>query len=432
MYHINRMVILFKRRYSRHFAKSERHLHPVTLLCRVSINNIPASEFSTKQKLLPQHWDQASQCVLPECPDADRINRELNRLRTRLDVIHNRYEFEEQEVSAEEIVGELLRKRTGQTTPRSRPSARKKGLLFTDLLTAHLAKIREDVVDDSPDRQHGIVLETWRVYNRYTNNIRRYLSEESRLMATDLDADWMDGLLRWMQREQYDSYYTAKHLFFIKTALDWGIRTKLILYNPVATYDVQRGDRDDDELVFLYADEVVRFETTDFAQFPAVADIAPALDRIRDAFLMMMEIGQHYADYKAFVQSPATHLRVVRGVAFFRKRRQKTKQWALVPVSQRMSRLEAKYGGYNNLPTPCNKTFNLYLKVIAAICEIPKNLTTKAARKTFADTAINEEDLDLDTVARMMGLKNTEFIKKYARIDERRILKKKGLLPDAE
>lgn len=62
------------------------------------------------------------------------------------------------------------------------------------------------------------------------------------------------------------------------------------------------------------------------------------------------------------------------------------------------------------------------------MCQIPKNLTTKAARKTFADLAINEEELDLDTVARMMGLSSTQYIRRYARIDERRILKKKGLL----
>ena len=85
-----------------------------------------------------------------------------------------------------------------------------------------------------------------------------------------------------------------------------------------------------------------------------------------------------------------------------------------------------------NLPTSNLAEFNQHLKIIAALAGINKNLSSKAARKTFADQHINENETDLDTVAKMMGLSSTAYIERYGRIDERRIIKKMGLVGRAK
>lgn len=326
--YLNRMNILFKRRFSTHFSKADRHLHPCTLLCRVTVNGIAASEFSTGQRLLPHHWDQATQQALPDCPDAGRINEALATLRRRLTVLWNRYEYEEIPVTADQLTQEYLnRKQLARAGANHQPVPKqprpvkppKAGYSFAQLLADHLSELRRQVDAGL------IVLETWKVYRRYTNNILRYVAATASqqrpiLYAPEIDLPWMDGLVRFMQVAGYDGYYTAKHQYFVKTAFDWAVGQKHIVYNPVSTYDVDRADTDA-ELVFLYEHELERLAGTDFRAFVSVAHLAPALDRVRDAFVAMCEIGQHYHDYKLFVRTPDQFLREVKGHQFFRKRR---------------------------------------------------------------------------------------------------------------
>jgi len=137
-----------------------------------------------------------------------------------------------------------------------------------------------------------------------------------------------------------------------------------------------------------------------------------------------------------FVENPSKYVYVVFGVRFYKKRRKKTKQWALVPISERLKRLEKKYGSLSKLPRPSLNDVNSHLKLIAAAVGIEKALSSKSARKTFADFHINEfknqneQRLMRDDVAAMMGLSSTRYLNRYGRIDERRLIKAMGLRPD--
>ena len=54
------------------------------------------------------------------------------------------------------------------------------------------------------------------------------------------------------------------------------------------------------------------------------------------------------------------------------------------------------------LPVPSNQKMNAYLKEIADLCNIPKNLTTHTARHTFATLAI-EYGMPIDVLAKILG-----------------------------
>ena len=54
------------------------------------------------------------------------------------------------------------------------------------------------------------------------------------------------------------------------------------------------------------------------------------------------------------------------------------------------------------LPVVCNQKANSYLKEIADFCGIKKNLTTHAARHTFA-TLLLEEDVDIKYIQNLLG-----------------------------
>ena len=69
---------------------------------------------------------------------------------------------------------------------------------------------------------------------------------------------------------------------------------------------------------------------------------------------------------------------------------------------------------------PSNSKMNAYLKELAGICNIPKNLTTHCARHTFATLAI-EYGMPIDIIAKILGHTNTNMTRHYARISEANI-----------
>jgi len=54
-------------------------------------------------------------------------------------------------------------------------------------------------------------------------------------------------------------------------------------------------------------------------------------------------------------------------------------------------------------PINSNQKFNAYLKEIAAICQINKNLTTHTDRDTFATTVNLSNGFPIETVSALLG-----------------------------
>lgn len=63
---------------------------------------------------------------------------------------------------------------------------------------------------------------------------------------------------------------------------------------------------------------------------------------------------------------------------------------------------------------------NAYLKEIADICLINKNLTVQDCRHTFATLAI-EYGMPIDIIAKILGHSNTNMTRHYAKISEANI-----------
>ena len=61
------------------------------------------------------------------------------------------------------------------------------------------------------------------------------------------------------------------------------------------------------------------------------------------------------------------------------------------------------------LPVPCNQKMNSYLKEIADLCCIKKNLTTHTARHSFASVIALANNVSLPNVAKMLGHSSTRM-----------------------
>lgn len=106
-------------------------------------------------------------------------------------------------------------------------------------------------------------------------------------------------------------------------------------------------------------------------------------------------------------------------------KRQKTNTDVNVPLLDIPKMILKKYKGKlpngKVLPVISNQKLNAYLKEIADVCGIKKNLTFHLARHTFATTTTLAKGVPIETVSKMLGHTNIETTQIYARITNNKI-----------
>ena len=73
------------------------------------------------------------------------------------------------------------------------------------------------------------------------------------------------------------------------------------------------------------------------------------------------------------------------------------------------------------LPILSNQKMNAYLKEIATVCGINKELTFHIARHTFATTVTLSNGVPIETVSKMLGHTNLKTTQHYAKILDKKI-----------
>lgn len=73
------------------------------------------------------------------------------------------------------------------------------------------------------------------------------------------------------------------------------------------------------------------------------------------------------------------------------------------------------------LPVLSNQKANSYLKEIADLCGIKKNITFHLARHTFATTTTLSKGVPIETVSKLLGHTNIKTTQIYARITNEKI-----------
>lgn len=144
------------------------------------------------------------------------------------------------------------------------------------------------------------------------------------------------------------------------------------------------------------------------------------LQTVRDIFIFCCFTGLAFTDVKNlkkehFVQAD-------NGEWWIRKAREKTDNMCDIPLLDIPRLILEKYQSNpicNEkgllLPVPSNQRMNSYLKEIADVCGIQKNLSTHIARHTFASLAIANK-VSLESIAKMLGHTDIRTTRIYAKI----------------
>ena len=167
------------------------------------------------------------------------------------------------------------------------------------------------------------------------------------------------------------------------------------------------------------------------------------LELVRDMFAFSCFTGLAYID--VFNLSKANIVIGIDGEKWISTHRQKTESASKIPILPVTQMIIDKYENHPQcckedklLPILSNQKMNAYLKELADICNIDKELTFHIARHTFATTVTLTNGVPIESVSKMLGHKNLRTTQHYAKVLDRKvsedmkILKQKFILNNAK
>ncbi|MXV50440.1 tyrosine-type recombinase/integrase [Pedobacter sp. HMF7647] len=183
-----------------------------------------------------------------------------------------------------------------------------------------------------------------------------------------------------------------------------------ISINPLSNYKIKTKTV---EREFLTKEEIALMATKRFN--------IPRLGQVRDIFLFSCYTGLAYADVKKLKRSEL--VKGIDGEMWIHTYRQKTSTPSKIPLLPFALELIKNYQDYPQcqvsnslLPVLSNQKMNAYLKEIADLCNIKKDLTFHIARHTFATTITLLNGVPIETVSKMLGHTNLKTTQHYAKI----------------
>ena len=161
---------------------------------------------------------------------------------------------------------------------------------------------------------------------------------------------------------------------------------------------------------------VTVFLTTEELQRLISEKLEGRLDRVRDIFVFQCFTGLAYTDMASLRKE---NIDLVKKVII--KSREKTHVDSVIFLSDLAHRILQKYG--YALPVSSNQKFNKYLKELATLCSVDKNLTTHVARHTFATTVTLGNGVPINIVSKMLGHSSIKMTEHYAKTSTSSIIR---------
>lgn len=150
------------------------------------------------------------------------------------------------------------------------------------------------------------------------------------------------------------------------------------------------------------------------------------LSWVQDIFVFACYTGLAYTDLSEL--TPSSVYKGVDGEPWLSGKRKKTSEPFHIPLLYPALNLIEKYRDHEKskakgtlLPVPSNQRLNTYLKEIADLCGISKNLTFHVARHTFATTVTLLNGVPIESVSKMLGHSRLSTTQVYGRVIQKKL-----------
>lgn len=372
------------------------------IMVRVTVNS-ERVVFSTKLSADPDKWDAKANRVYGKSKSDRELNRTLDDMSSSIRSHYYELERYEASVTAEKVRNSFL----GIT-------ARTESLmqLFREYMDecASLAGISKSKA-------------TVQKYDRCYRRVQEFLKAKynlSDIPLVEIGHKFITDLECYLRTvSQCNENTTAKFLQTFKMIIIRARNNGYIKGDPFSNYRIRlkRVDRG-----YLTEEELSAIMGKEFA--------TKRLSQVRDIFIFSCYTGLAYIDIKELT---ADNIRTsFDGNQWIMTHRHKTETPVNVPLLDIPKQLVTKYQGTTKdgklLPVLSNQKMNAYLKEIATLCGIDKNITFHLARHTFATTITLSQGVPIESVSKMLGHTNIQTTQIYARITNDKISRDMAVL----
>jgi len=372
------------------------------LYVRISLDSQRVN-ISLKSKIPFDLWDASAQRVNGNTREARESNNLIAETRTK--IFHN---YQDLRFQNKKITTELLKANFLGEGPKDKT--------LLDILDYHRQKIEKTLAKGSV-RNFKVTEQYVRRFLREelkTNSV--YLSELNYKFINDFSSFlftcWPKGHVNAMSHNTIMKHLQRlRKITTLAFHLEWVDKDPFIRWKPT----FERKERD-----FLNPNELKLIEDFNFYN--------DRLDRVRDLFVFSCYTGISFSDINDLTLN---NIRIgLDGQQWIFTLRNKTKTKVKIPLLDKALEIIGKYQGHpmteitqSLLPVITNVKVNLYLKEVADLCDIRKNLTFHMARHTFATTVTLSNGVPIETVSKLLGHTKIATTQIYARVLEDKLSK---------
>lgn len=370
---------------------------PVQL--RITVNGQRA-DASVKKFINPDLWDTTTGRAKNKEKACKELNLYLDAISSRIMKIQRDMELDGAQVTAQGVLDRYL----GLDLPE-----RKKLL---EVFKEHNEKCRNlSDIDMAP-----ATVIRYETSFRHTQEFIKHTYHKNDVYLDEVDMRFVQDYEYYMKTVRRCSHNTTtKYLKNFKKIIRLALANEWMQKDPFTNikFTFQQVERN-----FLEIDELQTILTKEFK----VERVA----QVRDVFLFCCFTGLAFFDVK---ELKTEHIISDNdGAKWIRKRRQKTRNMCNIPLLDIPLQILEKYATHPQclrkgvlLPVTSNQKMNAYLKEIADLCGIDKQLTTHCARHTFATVVTLANGISMESVSKMLGHSNLNMTRHYARILDRTI-----------
>lgn len=363
------------------------------------IYNRKSFTVSTGKSISEERWRETDNLRRLLRQDKEKVLKEyLDLFILKIEKIHNQIERFQEEVSIEEFKLKVF----GKEIEDVKPSI----LSIIEVHNSHFAKLVEIGERSKASLQkYARVKELIRLFNLKTYG-------QDNIQLDKINNSYIYNLESYLKFESefkgklgIKNNSVVKYFKNLKTICNYAIKMELIEKNPFNSYG---GKIKVIEATYLTEEELERIETKIFK--------IDRLERVKDIFLFSCYTG--YAPVDALKLTRKNIIQDADKNLWIKTNRQKTGTKANVPVLPQVLKIINKYQFDSDLLLPkiSNQKMNAYLKEIAEIIGIDKNLTWYVARHTFATTVTLGNGIKIENVSSMLGHTTIKQTQHYAKV----------------
>jgi site-specific recombinase XerD len=374
---------------------------------RITVESI-RFEVATKRSVNPEIWNTVAQKAMGNSDEARSVNKHLKTL----------------EQNAYEIYREMLERKLP--------------------LTAQTFKDRMNGTqkEDSPKmlipifQEHNVRMEAligkefapatairYQTTLKHVTNFIKWKYNAADIDIRKLDHDFVTSLEFYLRTERKCNNNSAvKYIKNVKKIVHLCMANNWLDRNPFGKYKTKIKEVIRD---FLSSEELEAIQNKKF--------VSDRLTQVRDVFLFSCFTGLAYADVNKLKR-----VEISTGIdnnKWIFTTRQKTETPSRIPLLPIALDILTRYeyhpecaNGGKLLPVLTNQKMNAYLKEIADVCGIQKELTFHIARHTFATTVTLANGVSIESVSKMLGHKNIRTTQHYAKILDSQVSKDMDML----